>query len=117
LHHGFINRNPSLNQAVIDDINSLNPDIVLVGFGTPLQEYWIDTHKSQLKAGVLYAVGAVFDYHTGRLPRCPAWMGNLGLEWLFRFCVEPKRLFARYIIGNPWFMARLFWTKHKANKA
>jgi len=110
-HHGYILKDRAANQAVIDEINMLKPDIVLVGFGTPLQEFWIDKHKHELDVAVLYAVGAVMDYHTGRLPRCPYWMGPVGLEWLFRFKAEPRRLFTRYIIGNPWFMARIYLRK------
>ena len=114
LHHGYILKDAALNQAVIDDINAKQPDIVVVGMGCPLQEYWIDDHRQQLHVPVCFAIGATWDYLTGKVPRCPAWMGNNGLEWLFRFLVEPKRMFGRYIMGNPEYMWRVFWqSRHK----
>jgi N-acetylglucosaminyldiphosphoundecaprenol N-acetyl-beta-D-mannosaminyltransferase len=109
LHHGYIVNNNELNQAVIADINAKQPDIVVVGMGCPLQEYWIEDNRDQLQVPVCFAIGATWDYLTGKVPRCPAWMGNNGLEWLFRFLVEPKRMFGRYIMGNPEYMWRVFW--------
>jgi N-acetylglucosaminyldiphosphoundecaprenol N-acetyl-beta-D-mannosaminyltransferase len=108
LHHGYILKDPATNQAVLADIAAKQPDIVVVGMGCPLQEYWIEDHRSQIKAPVCFAIGATWDYLTGKVPRCPAWMGNNGLEWLFRFLVEPKRMFRRYIVGNPEFMWRVY---------
>jgi N-acetylglucosaminyldiphosphoundecaprenol N-acetyl-beta-D-mannosaminyltransferase len=107
LHHGYILNHPELEQKVIDDINAQAPDILFVGFGTPLQEQWIARNRHRLHVKVIYPIGAVLDYHTGKLARCPAWMGEAGLEWLFRLLTEPRRLFARYVIGNPWFYSRI----------
>jgi N-acetylglucosaminyldiphosphoundecaprenol N-acetyl-beta-D-mannosaminyltransferase len=108
LHHGYLLNDPELNAAVIADINAKQPDIVVVGMGCPLQEYWMDDHRQALNVPVCFAIGATWDYLTGKVPRCPAWMGENGLEWLFRFCVEPRRMFGRYIMGNPEFMWRVF---------
>jgi N-acetylglucosaminyldiphosphoundecaprenol N-acetyl-beta-D-mannosaminyltransferase len=110
VHHGYILKDEALENQVIAQINALKPDLLLVGFGTPLQELWIDKHREHLNVSTLYAIGAVMDYLVGKVPRCPAWIGKMGLEWLFRFCVEPKRLFGRYILGNPWFLIRIMLT-------
>lgn len=106
-HHGYILEDPAQEQRVMDDINRLKPDVLFVGFGCPLQEFWIAKHMAQLDVRLFYPIGASFDYITGKTPRCPVWLGNLGLEWLFRLTAEPKRLFQRYIFGNPEFLLRL----------
>lgn len=107
VHHGFILQDEALERQVIERINTLKPDVLFVGFGCPLQELWIQRHKSELEVSVFYPIGATLDYLTRKVPRCPAWMGENGLEWLFRFLVEPRRMFRRYIVGNPWFLWRI----------
>ncbi|MBK8191020.1 MAG: WecB/TagA/CpsF family glycosyltransferase [Vampirovibrionales bacterium] len=106
-HHGYFLTDEAQERAVIDDINALRPDLLIVGFGTPLQERWIAAHREQLRVSALLPLGAVMDYFTGAFPRCPQWMGDLGMEWLFRLSVEPRRLFARYVVGNPQFLTRM----------
>ncbi len=110
IHHGYILDNPILTHTVIQEINTLQPDLLIVGFGTPLQERWIADHREQLTVSVIYAIGAVMDYLAEKVPRCPAWMGEAGLEWLFRLRTEPRRLFMRYVVGNPWFLSRIALT-------
>lgn len=92
------------DDAVIEQINASNPDVVWVGLGSPKQDYWIAQHRDRLNAPVLIGVGAAFDMHTGRLPQAPRWMQRSGLEWLFRLLAEPRRLWRRYVIYNPLFM-------------
>jgi N-acetylglucosaminyldiphosphoundecaprenol N-acetyl-beta-D-mannosaminyltransferase len=106
-HHGYILDKPETERRVIEEINALAPDILIVGFGTPLQECWIEQHRVQLKVPVIYAIGAVMDFASGRVSRCPQWMGDAGFEWLYRLYTEPGRLLGRYIIGNPWFLSRI----------
>lgn len=106
-HHGFFLNDKVLEKQVIKTINTLKPDILVVGFGTPLQETWIKENCGQLQVSTIYALGAILDFVSETMPRCPAWMGKAGLEWLYRFSLEPKRLFARYMIGNPWFIFRI----------
>jgi len=89
---------------VIERINSTTPDVVWVGLGTPKQDYWVARHRPYLNASVLIAVGAAFDFHTGRVKQAPEWMMRTGLEWLFRFCMEPRRLWRRYLYNNPRFL-------------
>ena len=88
----------------IDMINSSNPDIVWVGLGTPKQDFWVAQHRPFLNAPVLVAVGAAFDFLTGRIPQAPTWMQRNGLEWLFRLAKEPRRLAHRYLVYNPLFI-------------
>lgn len=108
-HHGYILNDKQLENQVINEINRLQPDILFIGFGMPLQEYWIDDNRHRLNVKALFPFGATLDYLSGKVQRCPTWLGNWGLEWLFRFCREPGRMFERYIIGNPQFMARILF--------
>jgi len=88
-------------------IASLAPDIIWVGLSTPKQERWMDAHLGTLDAKVMIGVGAAFDFHAGLLKQAPNWMQRLGLEWLFRLCVEPRRLWRRYFKNNPRFIWRM----------
>lgn len=106
-HHGYILKNEALEQQAIDAINAAKPDVLIVGFGTPLQEHWIEARRAQLDVPVIYAIGAVMDFVSGRVSRCPAWMGKAGMEWLYRLYTEPNRLLGRYVLGNPWFLSRI----------
>ena len=89
---------------IIARINQAAPDIVWVGLGTPKQDLWMAAHRPQLAAPVLIAVGAAFDFHTGRVAQAPRWMQRNGLEWLYRLLQEPRRLWYRYLIYNPLFV-------------
>lgn len=80
--------------------------IVLVGLGCPRQEVWVYEHRQALCMPLL-AVGAAFDIHAGLLAQAPAVLQNAGLEWLFRLTREPRRLWARYVVLNPQFIALL----------
>jgi N-acetylglucosaminyldiphosphoundecaprenol N-acetyl-beta-D-mannosaminyltransferase len=109
-HHGFFNTLNNENKAVIDYINSTSADILLVGMGMPRQEFWIDENIELLNAHVYIPVGAAFRWYSGMDTRAPRWVTDHGLEWLARFIRHPKKLFRRYIVGNPLFFARLFRT-------
>jgi N-acetylglucosaminyldiphosphoundecaprenol N-acetyl-beta-D-mannosaminyltransferase len=95
------------NAELVDDINRAQPDIVWVGLGTPRQERWMSAHRDSLAAPVLVGVGAAFDFGAGTLRQAPRWMQKSGLEWLFRLAVEPKRLWRRYLLNIPRFLAAL----------
>lgn len=90
----------------LDRINAAQPHIVWVGLGCPKQEIWMDENAAHLKGSVLIGVGAAFDFHCGRIPRAPAWMRHNGLEWLHRLGHEPARLWRRYLVLGPEFLAR-----------
>ncbi len=85
------------------DINAAKPDILFMGLGCPKQENWMSAHKEKLQS-VMLGVGASFDFYAGYVKESPAWLGNLGLEWLFRLIQEPRRLWRRYLVLNPRFL-------------
>jgi N-acetylglucosaminyldiphosphoundecaprenol N-acetyl-beta-D-mannosaminyltransferase len=95
---------PDEEREIAMIINASNADIVWVGLGTPKQDYWVARFRPFLEAPVLIAVGAAFDFHSGNVKQAPVWMRHSGLEWLFRLLQDPKRLWKRYILGNPRFI-------------
>ena len=99
--HGFFDMAGDENEAVLAQIAAYDPDVLFVGMGMPRQEQWILANRHRLGRAVIYPIGAAFDYEAGVVPTPPRWAGRLGLEWLFRFAVEPRRLFERYFI-EPW---------------
>jgi N-acetylglucosaminyldiphosphoundecaprenol N-acetyl-beta-D-mannosaminyltransferase len=78
-----------------------------VGLGCPLQERFTYAHKGRVNA-VMIAVGAAFDFHAGMKPQAPKWMQDHALEWLYRLCSEPRRLWRRYLFTNSVFLWRYF---------
>lgn len=91
------------NAEITTEINAAAPDILFVGLGCPKQENWMAAHRENLTA-VMIGVGAAFDFYAGNLKEAPRWLSNVGLEWLFRLAMEPKRLWRRYVILNPRFI-------------
>ena len=91
-------------QEAAEAINRTAPDIVWVGISSPKQDLWMNQMRSRLNAPVLIGVGAAFDFHAGLVPQAPGWMQRAGLEWLFRLIQEPRRLWKRYLVDNPWFV-------------
>jgi exopolysaccharide biosynthesis WecB/TagA/CpsF family protein len=90
---------------ILSRLESEKPDVLLVAMGVPRQELWIADKIRDHHCTVPIAVGALFDIFTGTVPRAPKWMLQLRIEWLYRLWREPKRLWRRYIIGNPVFIA------------
>ncbi|MDP1581073.1 MAG: WecB/TagA/CpsF family glycosyltransferase [Candidatus Didemnitutus sp.] len=88
------------------EIARARPDVIWVGLSTPKQEQFMAEAWSKLDASVLIGVGAAFDFHSGNLPQAPRWLQRGGLEWLFRFAHEPRRLWRRYLVHNPLFVLR-----------
>jgi N-acetylglucosaminyldiphosphoundecaprenol N-acetyl-beta-D-mannosaminyltransferase len=103
--HGYFDADPQSaeNQQVVDEINRFRPDIVFVGMGMPRQESWIVDNFNRLHGGVVFSIGGAFDFEAGVQPTPPRWLGRVGLEWLFRFASQPRRLFARYFL-EPWYL-------------
>ena len=94
---------PAEDESTVDEINESGARILFVGLGCPKQEIWMAGHRGKVKA-VMLGVGAAFDFHAGILLQAPALMQKLGLEWLFRFFSEPRRLWRRYLFHNPRFL-------------
>jgi exopolysaccharide biosynthesis WecB/TagA/CpsF family protein len=99
--------------TVAERVRAARPDVLLVALGNPLQECWIDANLAQLDARVAIGVGALFDYLAGRVVRAPRWVRALRGEWLFRLLVEPRRLWRRYVLGNPQFLWRVLRARER----
>jgi N-acetylglucosaminyldiphosphoundecaprenol N-acetyl-beta-D-mannosaminyltransferase len=89
--------------AIVEQIDRSGARILFVGLGCPKQEIWMAEHRDRVKA-VMIGVGAAFDFHAGIKPQAPLWIQKLGLEWFFRLCTEPRRLWKRYLYHNPRFV-------------
>jgi N-acetylglucosaminyldiphosphoundecaprenol N-acetyl-beta-D-mannosaminyltransferase len=102
-HHGYFDRSPDSpeNRSVITAINEFAPDVLMVGMGMPRQEKWIFDNADHLNACAILSSGACIDYIAGATPTPPGWAGKMGLEWLYRFLQEPRRLWYRNLV-EPW---------------
>ena len=109
-YHGYFDKTTDSieNKMVVEQINRFQPHILILGFGMPLQERWILENLDALEIKIAFPAGALFDYLSGELRRVPRWMTDHGFEWLGRLAIEPRRLWRRYIFGNPLFFWRLF---------
>lgn len=93
------------NAAIIKAINEANPDLLWIGMTAPKQEKWTYQHWNELDIHChVGTIGAVFDFYAGTAKRAPKWWQEHSLEWLYRLIKEPKRMWRRYIIGNPLFL-------------
>lgn len=92
--------------AVVKRINDSGAQLVFIGLGHPKQDRFAAEHRNQIQA-VQLCVGAAFDFHAGTIPMAPEWMQRRGLEWLFRLCQEPKRLWRRYLVTNSIYAGKL----------
>ncbi|AOS65896.1 WecB/TagA/CpsF family glycosyltransferase [Actinoalloteichus hymeniacidonis] len=93
--------------AVAEEIKRSGADVLVVGMGNPRQELWLARHLPATGVRLGIAVGAFLDFASERVPRAPAWMRTAGIEWIFRLSREPRRLFRRYVLGNPLFLLRV----------
>lgn len=99
---------------VLERLRSVRPDLLLVAMGVPRQELWISATLNDAHCTVPVGVGALLDFLSGAVPRAPVWVRRLRMEWVYRLCQEPGRLWRRYILGNPlflWRVARQMLTK------
>jgi N-acetylglucosaminyldiphosphoundecaprenol N-acetyl-beta-D-mannosaminyltransferase len=94
-------------ESVVQQINSLHPDIVMVGMGVPKQELWIQAHAAATGAHLCWGVGGFFDILAGRYWKTPGWVSHCGLEWLYLGVQNPGRMWKRYIVGNIVFVCRV----------
>jgi N-acetylglucosaminyldiphosphoundecaprenol N-acetyl-beta-D-mannosaminyltransferase len=108
-HHGYFT--PEEEPGIVEQIRDSGAGILLVAFGVPKQDLWIQHHLKELNVGVAMGVGGLFDFYSGRIPRAPLWMREIGMEWFFRFMQEPGRLWKRYFVGNTVFLSRVFREK------
>jgi N-acetylglucosaminyldiphosphoundecaprenol N-acetyl-beta-D-mannosaminyltransferase len=103
-HHGYLDEEES--ERVIEEINTAQPQLLLVGMGNPKQELWIEANSSRLQVSVSVGVGGLFAYWSGDLSRAPAWLRRAGMEWIHLLIRQPRK-FRRYVLGNPGFLLQV----------
>lgn len=94
------------NEEYIRIINASGADFLWVSLGCPKQEQWLYDHRDRLRVVAGGGAGAVFNFFSGEIRKAPTWIRYMGMEWVFRLMVEPKRLYRRYLIRYPMFV---FW--------
>lgn len=99
--------NAAEETELIEKTRALKPDMIWVGLSTPKQEKFMAQYLPRLDTTLMFGVGAAFDFHAGRVRQAPRWMQRSGLEWFFRLCCEPRRLWKRYFRNNPLFVWRI----------
>ena len=115
-HHGYFGLGTPHAERVIEHLAETKPDILLVGMGTPQQELWVEQNQDRIEASVVWTVGALFDYVSARVPRAPHWIADNGFEWIFRLAVEPRRMWRRYLLGNPAFLYRILEERRRPRR-
>ncbi len=106
-HSGFFNAGEL--EGVIQQIRDARTDVLIVGMGNPVQEQWLARHQAQTGARLGVGVGAFLDFSAGVFPRAPRWMQQMKIEWLYRMSREPRRLWKRYLVEAPVFLAHVAW--------
>lgn len=99
---------PDEESDICADVRRSRADVVWVGLGMPKQELFMDRARHHLPGVALVGVGAAFDFLGGTVKEAPAWMQQAGLGWLYRLLREPRRLWRRYLLNNPAFVALAF---------
>lgn len=113
-HDGYLT--PETSADVLREMRTLETDILFVCMGVPGQEIWLNRHRAQLDGvKAAFCLGAFFDFYADKVKRAPGWMRKVRLEWVFRLCQEPRRLWRRYILGNVVFLAHVL--KYKRGSA
>ena len=102
--HGYLT--PASDREVVSRIRASGAQVVLVGMGNPAQEFWIAGNLDATGVRLAIGVGAFLDFAAGRVARAPAWMRRVRMEWMWRLAIEPRRLWRRYLVGNPLFLFR-----------
>ncbi len=112
-------QNEGENEAVRERIRARKPDLLCVALGAPRQEIWMLDECGTLPIGAALSVGAALDTQAGLRKRAPAWTHRVGMEWLYRLAMEPRRLWKRYLIGNVGFMmiAGREWARGRKRRA
>jgi N-acetylglucosaminyldiphosphoundecaprenol N-acetyl-beta-D-mannosaminyltransferase len=108
-HHGYLDAERS--KEVAARVKAVGRCLVLVGMGSPVQERWAWQYLREAREATVVTVGGVFDFFSGRIPRAPVAWRELGIEWLWRLRMEPRRLAKRYLIGNPLFLIITLWQR------
>jgi N-acetylglucosaminyldiphosphoundecaprenol N-acetyl-beta-D-mannosaminyltransferase len=112
--HGYFDKRPGSHESklVVDAINAARTDILIVGFGMPIQELWLWENWDKMTCKTALTVGAMFDFLSGETYRAPRWVTDNGLEWASRLVTEPRRLWRRYLVGLPVLLIRIMAAKY-----
>lgn len=114
VHHGFIRGREG---EVAAQIRASGAGLLMVGMGMPLQEHWLDRHLRDTGVRLASTAGAFFDFQAGEISRAPVWMNRVGLEWVHRLAMEPRRMWRRYLMGNPVFIGRVLKQRWKRKES
>lgn len=106
-HEGFFEKDSE--EKVIEEINSLQPNVLFVAMGAPIQEKWIYKNRDKLKVDIAAGQGGTFDYEAGNVKRAPVWMQKCGIEWLWRLIREPKRITRMVVL--PIYLLKVLFAK------
>ena len=97
------------NRRMVQMINNAKPDVLWVGMTAPKQEKWVEENRHNLTVPVIGSIGAVFDFYAGTCARAPQWVCRIGLEWAYRFMLEPRRMWQRNCVSAPKFLWLVFY--------
>lgn len=114
-HSGFFDG--AQEQVMLEQMRASGAKLLVVGMGNPRQEKWLAANLRHSGASIGVGVGAFLDFSAGVFPRAPGWVQALRLEWLYRMCREPRRLWKRYLLGGPVFLGRVLWRRWFGGKA
>lgn len=106
-HEGFFEKDSE--EDVIKQINELQPNVLFVAMGAPIQEKWISKHKDELKVDIAAGQGGTFDYEAGKIKRAPKIVQKLCIEWLWRLILQPTRI--KRMIVLPIYLFKIIFTK------
>jgi N-acetylglucosaminyldiphosphoundecaprenol N-acetyl-beta-D-mannosaminyltransferase len=111
-HHGYFSSSEEWD--IVQQIRAAQADILFIAFDTPKKELWVKRYLAEMNVSVVHGVGGSFDVFAGVIPRAPLWMQRGGLEWFFRMCQEPRRMWRRYLITNTVFVVILMkeWVRY-----
>lgn len=98
---------PDQEPGVIREIAQSGAHLLFVALGAPRQDIWVAEHMGEFQVPVAMGVGGLFDFYSGRIPRAPLWVREMGMEWVYRFIQEPRRMWRRYFVGNVVFLWRV----------
>jgi N-acetylglucosaminyldiphosphoundecaprenol N-acetyl-beta-D-mannosaminyltransferase len=107
---------PEDSEQMLERLRASGPDLVLVAFGAPKQELWIERFTDRIRPTVAVGVGGSLDFVAGKVKRAPAWMSRVGLEWLFRLLHEPRRMWRRYLVEDPAFITIVLRSRRRARR-
>lgn len=109
LHNGYFDKN--VEKEIINEINSLQPNVLFVALGAPKQEKWIKEHRHELKVDIAAGQGGTYDYEAGKIKRAPVWIQKIGMEWFWRLLKEPTRIKRQLVL--PVYLVKILFAKDK----